>query len=227
MKKCTVCEIEKPLSEFYANEGRKDGLFGSCKKCVRQQSKKHYRIKGGNSKRHSSGHETENTAINRLTQEGIVAFPGKYNKHSWIDIMAWGCVAIEVKCGYLDDRGKSFNFNSSPSQVRANWRADIVILMIPSNSSYTYHIFNAEHPVFFKNGRLKSGITYTFDRTYPVTNREGSITLTSEMLDEALNQWGRINDCRDRISSQLKNGAKIDQVIKGVEFDALAQSKSQ
>ena len=33
MKKCTVCDISKPLDEFHNDKSRKDGKFPHCKKC--------------------------------------------------------------------------------------------------------------------------------------------------------------------------------------------------
>ena len=33
MKVCSKCKIEKPLSEFYKDKGKRDGLCSSCKEC--------------------------------------------------------------------------------------------------------------------------------------------------------------------------------------------------
>ncbi len=32
-KLCFICEIEKDVSEFYANKHHRDGLLDGCKKC--------------------------------------------------------------------------------------------------------------------------------------------------------------------------------------------------
>jgi len=42
MKKCTKCKIEKPLTEFYKDKQKKDGLSPHCKKCKCKMSKKFY-----------------------------------------------------------------------------------------------------------------------------------------------------------------------------------------
>lgn len=33
MKQCSICAVPKPLSEFYADKSRKDGLEHRCKVC--------------------------------------------------------------------------------------------------------------------------------------------------------------------------------------------------
>jgi hypothetical protein len=42
MKKCSKCEIEKPLTEFYKDKTKKDGLKSCCKICS-EKTKKTYR----------------------------------------------------------------------------------------------------------------------------------------------------------------------------------------
>lgn len=39
MKTCLKCQVEKPLSEFYAHPKMKDGYLNKCKDCVRLYSK--------------------------------------------------------------------------------------------------------------------------------------------------------------------------------------------
>jgi len=40
-KVCTKCSLEKPLADFYKCKNNKDGLWGSCKECVRSKSKEY------------------------------------------------------------------------------------------------------------------------------------------------------------------------------------------
>ena len=39
MKKCNVCNIEKPLTEFNKNKHSPDGLLNKCRVCVKQYYK--------------------------------------------------------------------------------------------------------------------------------------------------------------------------------------------
>lgn len=40
LKKCTICKIEKPYSEFHKNKSRKDGFNNVCKICKSEADKK-------------------------------------------------------------------------------------------------------------------------------------------------------------------------------------------
>ena len=41
MKTCFVCNISKPLVDFYAHKGMKDGHLGRCKSCCSSFAKQH------------------------------------------------------------------------------------------------------------------------------------------------------------------------------------------
>lgn len=42
IKKCNLCKINKPISDFYADPPHKDGRASACKKCVKQRHKEKY-----------------------------------------------------------------------------------------------------------------------------------------------------------------------------------------
>ena len=42
-KKCKKCGRELPVSEFYASDSTKDGLFSICKDCHRKKCRDNYR----------------------------------------------------------------------------------------------------------------------------------------------------------------------------------------
>jgi hypothetical protein len=39
-KECSMCKTKKPLSEFYRDKSRKDGLHYACKECNRKYQRK-------------------------------------------------------------------------------------------------------------------------------------------------------------------------------------------
>lgn len=41
-KICTKCHIEKPITEFHKDSGKKDGLRNDCKCCAKVKAKQHY-----------------------------------------------------------------------------------------------------------------------------------------------------------------------------------------
>jgi len=44
MKKCKICQVEKPINEFYKNSRSKDGLHSKCKKCKLAYEQYWYKI---------------------------------------------------------------------------------------------------------------------------------------------------------------------------------------
>ena len=52
MKKCTKCEVDKPLTDFYNNKANKDGLGSYCKPCSNSKSLAWYKNNGEAKKKH-------------------------------------------------------------------------------------------------------------------------------------------------------------------------------
>ena len=44
MKKCKVCQIEKPYTEYHITKSRKDGFADECKCCRKERAKKLYEV---------------------------------------------------------------------------------------------------------------------------------------------------------------------------------------
>ena len=43
MKICSVCKVEKPLTEFNKNKAKADGHGDKCRPCMKKYRKRHYR----------------------------------------------------------------------------------------------------------------------------------------------------------------------------------------
>src|SRR3989304_7966081 len=81
-----------PLSEFYQRAGAADGYYTVCKFRKRQENKRYIP-----KSRHIASYESEAKAIGKLRSVGIYALPGKMSEWRSIDVVAWGCVRIEIK----------------------------------------------------------------------------------------------------------------------------------
>src|SRR5262245_36882243 len=95
-KLCNKCGEEKPLEEFYTRRNTGDGYMNWCKEC-------HKSVTYANT-RHPKDKAVEMGAtdvIRKLQNLGIYAAPGKASVYQHVDVVAWGCVRIEVKSSHL------------------------------------------------------------------------------------------------------------------------------
>lgn len=58
-KVCNHCGRELPLDEFYKKKDSPDGLYGTCKECHREASRKSY-----------AKRKVENSTVDKLVSEG-------------------------------------------------------------------------------------------------------------------------------------------------------------
>ena len=123
------------------------------------------------------GRPFEEEVILKLRSLGIYATFGVYGEWKYVDVVAFGCVRIEVKTSTVghfhlsQDHGNEEGWDSS----------DIVILVCRGEESDTFHIMRQNHPVFYRDdGSLKYAITYSGEK---------SQVLTKEIMDEAQDNW--------------------------------------
>jgi hypothetical protein len=43
MKECTICRVNKPVTDYYSNRGKPDNLSNMCKPCARAYMKEYYK----------------------------------------------------------------------------------------------------------------------------------------------------------------------------------------
>lgn len=87
-KTCSKCGIEKPLSEFYKNNQKKDGLHPSCKFCV-NNSVKIYKEKNPekikeSKKKHYLKNKEKYSNLNKKWKEKNPEYMTTYLKHYYI-----------------------------------------------------------------------------------------------------------------------------------------------
>jgi hypothetical protein len=201
-KVCKDCQQEKSVSEFYE---RVEGgwLTAYCKVCHRIRSKRQQR-----GDRKIAVVQSEGDVITQLLKQGIPALPGKALQQQWADVIAWGCVLLEVKSSLLHDRQFAFAF--TPKQRSTRLRGDLVVLVCRYEDKNTYHVFPSNHNMFYSTkGKLKTAVSWTPDRS----NAGGHIVVTDEMMADAENRWDLIEDYRLKISTRLLHSQEFPVLI--------------
>lgn len=206
-KVCRRCKIEKPLTDFNRRSGitfpNKPGDYQSeCKSCIKERMQSTPRWS-----RNIPLTIGEQFLIDYLAKSGIYATPGKSVYAADVDVVAWGCVWIEVKHSKYELWGGNeyrFMFKASPVQVKRGFLAQIVVLICDYIDMQTYHFFDAKDPVFYRNDTLKSGLTFVPGLLKPRKVHQGNVVMTQGMMDAAQDQIGMIETYRLKIANSIK-----------------------
>lgn len=195
-KQCSKCGEIKPLSEFYLRKRKGDPTpYTYCKSCKHLMTQRiQLSVKGTNNRLTTV--ESQLRVIDRLKQFGIFAASGKASEYKWTDVVAWGCIPIEVKTATLDVNGQ-YVFSFTHSQVEKGTQSlFIVLVMLPPDAPPSFHVFPSDHPVFYANGKLKWRVPYTpgpKSRSY----------LSNNLMGYYRDAWGQIETKRLELSQQL------------------------
>ncbi len=204
-KYCTTCKKTKSIEEFYKSRGAADGRQNRCKTC--------YRVIARCNKakpKHEASHQSEQYVIDVLKSQGIYCAAGKSSEYKYCDLIAWGCVRIEVKTANQKDG--AFMFTSTPRQQEHGFVADLVILVCKWEDETTLHIFPSNHPVFYRSGRIKSGFYYD-PYIYKRKSGHGG-RLTNALMKQHQNRWDLIECKRLEIAS----GEQSEHSIHETEY---------
>lgn len=185
---------ELPATEeyFYVHKGAADRFQPYCKECWKAEGRR-YRSRVGN-KKDSPTNYGEGLVIAELKKHGIYAEKGAGGHHKYVDVVAWGCVRIEVKSSRMSDRGR-FEFTIGRRANAFHSHALIVLVCMYPDNTTTFHVFRPEHPVFYRRGQLKRGVMFIPD----AKNRKGrryGLPLTDELMAEHQDRWDMIEECR-------------------------------
>lgn len=141
--------------------------------------------------------QSECLAIAYLHGKHIPCLPGKAYQVADVDILAWGCVRIEVKYSTIRHYNHCFTFGLTQRQRQRGLLADVVLLICDYGDRQTFHLLEPDDPVFyFKDGRRKGGFTFTPGQMQQKKHAQNRITLTQPRMDEAQDRIDLIEAAR-------------------------------
>lgn len=210
---CKVCKIEKSLeADFYAN-GNQLGRDTTCKKC-RQKQQAERRAKRTSYRAPNNPHEL--AFIEACKAQGIHAQPtADFRNYKFSDVIAWGCVRIEVKYPQIYGNNDTHKWVFSAKQAKERIPVDLIVLISEFKGVTCYHIFDPLHPVFFgKDNKRRTAITYTdnsginhkqYEKLYGVTPMTESTMRTHE------NNWYMVETARLDKAKQMKHQMAVNK----------------
>lgn len=200
-----------PLTEFYKQRGARDGLSPVCKECKKKESALYTKKRG--QKRGKAGHPSEKLVIDRLRSFGVYAVPGKSSEWHWIDVVAWGCVRIEVKAASVNARGV-FTFNMGKKRGKEKDRSDLVVLVMLYDEDPRFFVLESAHPVFYHpDGRPKLGVGHATNGGTP-KNGHG-VVLNAELLSASEDRWELVEERRLEIAREVRERGVVTLAKSG------------
>jgi hypothetical protein len=163
---CTKCNVTKPatLDFFYKGRTNADRLTSWCKECMKTLSKNKTYVPA-NAFIPNVG---ESKAIAWLKSFGIPANGGKnIDAVKWLDVLAWGCVRIEVKHSKTNKQNLWCWVMHSVNDKEVKGIMPHLILLIGEDAKTNetrYFLFDACHPEFMnpKTGKRKVNVNYNY-----------------------------------------------------------------
>lgn len=210
-RQCEQAGVVQPYSAFYVRSGQANpteaGHYTSeCRACYKRRSRAVV-------ERRLSATEpravSEVMAISYLHRHGIVALPGKAYLASDVDVVAWGCVRVEVKYSTLrEGYTEGYKFSLTPRQKERGLLADVVLLICDDGEVPTFHLFRPEDTVFyFLDGRRKGGLLFVPGRLEQRKHQQNRVSMTQPMMDAAKDKLELIEAARLRIAASLQREA--------------------
>lgn len=208
-KICKTCNKAKAVTEFYKRFGSPDGLQYICKTCLLETNSK--KRKGVKSNVH------EQAFIATLAANGIPAMQSvAISKVSYTDVIAWGCVRVEVK--YPVKQGNQYIYKFTKRQTEKQLACDLIVLVYPTDTGEQYHVFSPLHAVFFhKNQTRKQNLAYTPNAVHKNAN---GATLTDDIMRTHQDNWYLIETMRLDKSRVLKHQSQIPAAHTATEGKA-------
>lgn len=194
----------QPVSNFYVRSGidhptEPGHYLSECIDCLKRRSRNGKHLPAGVPRA-----KTEQLAIDYLRQHKIPALPGKAYAAADVDLLAWGCVRIEVKYSTVRRYNHYFMFGLTRRQQQRGLLADVVLLICDFGDRQTYHFFDPNDDIFyFADGERKGGVTYHPEREEQKKHFETRVSLTKPMMDAARDRLELIEVARQQHVSDL------------------------
>jgi len=197
-KYCVGCDSVKTVNQFYFHRdtGKPEKYCKSCK-IKKQNTYKKHKVK-------VSGVPHEQEIIEKLKSIGIYACSGKKSRSRWVDIVAFGCIAIEAKLGKKKNNGYFFTFTSK--QVEDGIRGDVIIFMIENDNQTLFYILRTDNPILYDNNHnLKRYLSFTPNREHGNVDK-----FVVDKMNQGLDNWGLILKVLQDKVEKMKLGFEID-----------------
>lgn len=184
---CQTCGDEKSIIEFHKRNGKP---FPDCKLCYNID-----RLGYVPKNRDIVSNQWEALVINKLRDLKIYAAPGKCSEWKWVDVIAWGCVKIEVKFSNLNIRGR-YEFNFSKKQQANGLDSDLIILVTESEpGEISFYLFQSDEPRFYdQSGRLKQ-VSHYYPN--PKKHQDPKRFFTNAIMEISKDCWWMIDQIRE------------------------------
>lgn len=217
-KACARCGKDQPFTQYYTrptygtleNPAIEPGHFISeCKTCMFERAKHQKRLPPWKSRvKH------EQMTIDYLMRRGIWTTTGKMTNAPDVDLVSLGVVWLEAKYAEAKQRGlkTTFSFTFTPSQQERGFLAHVVVLICAhQDGRHTFHFFQHDDPVFYKDDgvTMKSAVTFTIGkRVASIRGRGYQHQITQQLMDSRKDDVSLIWTWAGHIHKALLSGVQ-------------------
>ena len=169
---------------------------------------KYHELGGGQQKwlnNLSLPHQTEVDTVDYLLKNGIYAVNGKFTSWRYVDIVAFGCVAIENKFSAPRDRNAGYGFRLVSARHNNGIRGNVIILCIDRGDYIERTIWDVNDPIFRRaDGLPKKGLMYIPNKKqYHLRHAEYGVSINSRLWREHIDRFDIIHDCLRNICTNM------------------------
>jgi hypothetical protein len=146
--------------------------------------------------------QTELDAIEKLHSVGIFAQPGRVTHYKYADVVAWGCVLIEIRTANISKVG-TYRWRIKAARIADDViRGHLMMLVyIDHLGDKHHHLFPVWHDVFYNaDGSMKKGMNYTPGKMSD-THAKYGLSMGDDLMFAHKDRWDLIENARQHIGS--------------------------